>query len=74
MIIVDNNVVAHNIISMITKFLNDYGFFQQNLFFFFGDNQFTIKLSKIFVFTTGPNTQNLNIIILERMWSIVKSH
>jgi len=49
-------------------------FFNQTFFFFFGDNQFTIKLSKNFVFTTGPNTQNLNIIILERMWSIVKSH
>jgi hypothetical protein len=56
MIIVNNNVVAHNIISTITEILNDYGFFQQNLFFFCGDNQFTIKLSKKIVFTIGPNT------------------
>jgi hypothetical protein len=56
MIIVDSNVIAHNIISMITKFLNDYGFFQQNLIIFFCDNQFTIKLSKKIVFMTSPNT------------------
>jgi hypothetical protein len=56
MIIVDTNVVTHNIISTIMKFLNDYGNFQQNLIIFFCDNQFTIKLSKNFVFMTGPNT------------------
>jgi len=56
MLIVNTNVVTHNIISTIMEFLNDYGFFQQNLNILFCDNQFNIKLSKKFVFMTGPNT------------------